>query len=95
MRFPIFILYDQTRLVGFVEILDDGPGSDIYRELMLAGDGILAPAIGDGKVVSYGAFPFSNHISNKLPTGGIDGKPTDNDAKEPSGRSERAAGDTT
>ena len=64
MKFPIFMLYDPTKLVGFVEILDDGPHSDIYQQLMLDGDGILAPAIGDGEIGLYGAFPVSQHISN-------------------------------
>ena len=64
MKFPIFMLYDSTKLVGFVEILDDGPHSDTYQQLMLDGDGILAPSIGDGKIGLYGAFPVSQHISN-------------------------------
>ena len=41
-----------------------GPHANIYRELMLDGDGILAPSIGDGEIMSYGAFPVSNHRSN-------------------------------
>ena len=78
MKYPILINYDQQQAVGFVQIFDETPLAGEFRLLMVECDGVLAVCHNEhGEILSFGAFPVSQHQSVGKDEGGVDAKDSD------------------